>query len=215
MRLDVAAILFDIDGTLVDSTPVVVRTWTAWAATWGVDVDEVLRVCHGRRTEDTVAEFLPAAHRAAAVAELERLEMADLDDVTALPATRVLLPALPVTRWAAVTSGSRVLMRARLMAAGLPIPDVLVTADDVRAGKPDPEGYLAAADALGHDITRCVVVEDTPAGIQAGRAAGAVTVAVATSHPATALASADVVLPDLTALTVAPSSGGLILTTLA
>ena len=121
MRFEVDAILFDIDGTLVDSTAAVGRTWRAWSAARGIDALEVLRVCHGRRSEDTVAEFLPSDQRAAAVAELERLEMADLDDVIALPATRDLLSRLPSDRWAAVTSGSQLLMRARLAAAGLPV----------------------------------------------------------------------------------------------
>jgi Haloacid dehalogenase-like hydrolase len=132
------AILFDIDGTLVDSTAAVTRTWKAWAAPRGIDLEEILRVCHGRRSEDTVAIFLPAAQHAAAVAELEGLELTDLNDVIALPATQSLLSRLPADRWAAVTSGSQRLMRARLAAAGLPIPEVLVSAEDVNAGKPDP-----------------------------------------------------------------------------
>ena len=140
MRFHIDAILFDIDGTLVDSTGVVVRTWTTWAAKRGIDVEEILRVCHGRRTEDTVALFLPVEQRVAATAELEQLELADLDDVIALPGAQTLLRNLPAERWAAVTSGSRALMRARLAAAGLPVPDVLVAADDVRVGKPQPEG---------------------------------------------------------------------------
>src|SRR3954463_11970094 len=122
MRFRVEAILFDIDGTLVDSTGAVERTWRSWAGTHGVDAEEVLRVCHGRRTEDTVAEFLPAGQQAAAVAELEALELSDLDDVIALPATHELLTALPRHRWAAVTSGSRRLMQARLAGAGVSRP---------------------------------------------------------------------------------------------
>jgi mannitol-1-/sugar-/sorbitol-6-phosphatase len=202
MRFRVDAILFDIDGTLVDSTAAVVRTWTTWATKHGIDADEVLRVCHGRRTEDTLGLFLPAGQHAAAVAELEQLELADLDDVRALPGAQTLLPRLPSDRWAAVTSGSRELMRTRLTAAGLPIPDVLVSAEAVEAGKPDPEGYLKAAAALGRDIRRCLVVEDAPAGIQAGQAAGARVLAVATSHAASELTSADAVIPDLTACDV-------------
>ena len=152
MRFSVDAILFDIDGTLVDSTAAVIRTWETWAATHGIDAQEILRVCHGRRTEDTLALFLPAAQHAAAVAELQQLELADLDEVIALPGTRSLLTGLPADRWAAVTSGSRAVMQTRLTASGLPIPDVLVSAEAVDAGKPDPEGYLkaAAAELRGH-----------------------------------------------------------------
>jgi sugar-phosphatase len=212
MRLEVQAVLFDIDGTLVDSTGAVVRTWRTWAARHGVDVDEILRVCHGRRTEDTVRLFLPPDRRAGAVEELEELEMNDMEGVVALPGAQALLSRLPSTRWAAVTSGSRALMRARLAAAGLPAPAVLVTADDVTSGKPDPEGYLKAAAELGHDITRCLVVEDAPAGIEAGRASGAHTLAVATSHEAVALENADTVIPDLTALTVTATAAGLVVT---
>ncbi|MHA6629083.1 HAD-IA family hydrolase [Pseudonocardia sichuanensis] len=215
MRFHVDAVLFDIDGTLVDSTAAVVRSWTAWAARYGLDAEEILRVCHGRRSEDTIAAFLPVGEQAAGVAALAELELADLDDVVALPATRTLLRDLPGDRWAAVTSGSRVLMRARLAAADLPVPGVLVSAGDVSAGKPDPEGYLKAAAALGYEITRCLVVEDAPAGIGAGRAAGAHTLAVATSHPAVELAAADAVVPDLTACTVERTADGLVVTTTA
>lgn len=215
MRFPVDAILFDIDGTLVDSTAAVIRTWTTWAAKRGIDADEILRVCHGRRTADTLAMFLPAGQHAAAIAELEQLELADLNDVSALPGTLGLVPRLPADRWAAVTSGSRELMRTRLAAAGLPIPDVLVSAEDVGAGKPHPEGYLKAAAALGRDVRRCLVVEDAPAGIEAGRAAGAQVLAVATSHPAFELTSADAVIKDLTACDLEVSPDGLILSTTA
>jgi sugar-phosphatase len=213
MRFHIQAILFDIDGTLVDSTGAVIRTWKIWAAKRGIDAAEILRVCHGRRSEDTVALFLPIDEQASATAELEGLELADLDDVIALPATQTLLRDLPADRWAAVTSGSQALMRARLAAAGLPAPRVLVAAEDVSVGKPDPEGYLKAAATLGYDIDQCLVIEDAPAGIQAGRAAGAHTLAVATSHSASDLTAADTVVRDLTACTVQRTADALVLTT--
>lgn len=213
MRFRVDAVLFDIDGTLVDSTAAVIRTWTTWAAKHGIDADEVLRICHGRRTEDTLGMFLPAGQLAAATAEIEQWDLADMDDVRALPGTQGLLRRLPADRWAVVTSGSRDLMRARLTAAGLPIPEVLVSAEAVEAGKPEPEGYLKAAAALGRDIRRCLVVEDAPAGIHAGRAAGARVLAVATSHPASELASADAVVPDLTACDLESTPDGVIVST--
>lgn len=212
MRREVEAVLFDIDGTLVDSTPAVERSWTTWALRRNVGLAEILSVSHGRRTEDTVSLFVPAAEQEAAVAELEQLELADLDDVVALPAARDLLLGLPPGRWAAVTSGSQQLMRTRLAAAGLPVPDVLIAAEDVSAGKPDPDGYMKAAAALGVDIEHCLVVEDAPAGISAGRAAGAWTLAVATSHPASELESADAVVADLTAMTVELVGAGLVVT---
>ena len=143
------AILFDIDGTLVDSTPVVERSWRTWAQEYDVDAEEVMRVCHGRRTEDTVAEFVTPQQLAVAVARVQALELADFDGVTALPGARQLIDALSRQRWAAVTSGERALMTARLAAAQLPIPETMICAEDVAVGKPSPEGYLQAAAALG------------------------------------------------------------------
>lgn len=209
VRGDFAAILFDIDGTLVDSTPAVERSWRTWAGARGMDADEILRQSHGRRSEDTIAELLPVGERVAAVQELLALELTDLEGVVALPNAASLLASLPVNRWAAVTSGSRELMRARLSTAGLALPSVLVTGEDVTTGKPDPEGYLAAAAALGVDPAACLVVEDAPAGITSGRASGAFVVAVATSHPRQALTDADVVIDDLGACRVTPTDSGL------
>jgi len=213
MRMDVDAILFDIDGTLVDSTAAVERTWRSWAARCGLAAEAVLRVCHGRRTEDTVARFLPVEQRQAAVAELEEMELADLGDVIALPGTQTLVAGLPRDRWAAVTSGSRAPLQARLGAAGLPLPGVLVAAEDVTVGKPDPAGYRKAAAALGYDVTRCLVVEDAPAGVEAGRTAGAPVLAVATSHTPAELAAASVVVRDLSACTIEPTADALVVRT--
>jgi mannitol-1-/sugar-/sorbitol-6-phosphatase len=210
--LHAAAILFDIDGTLVDSTPVVERSWRTWAQEYDIDADDVLRVCHGRRTEDTVADFVTAQQRPAAVARLQALELADLDGVTALPGARQLLDGLPRRGWAAVTSGERALMTARLTAAQLPIPDTMVCAEDVAVGKPSPEGYLKAAAALGFDAARCVVIEDAPAGIAAGLAAGAQVLAVTTTHDARQVSGASVVVPDLSSVRVTFTEDGLELT---
>lgn len=207
-------ILFDIDGTLVDSTATVERSWGAWAEEYGVDYEEVLKVCHGRRTEDTVAQFVAPTVRVAATARLLALqELADVDGVLALPGARRLLDALPPSHWAAVTSGPRTLMAARLAAANLPAPELLVGAEDVSEGKPNPESYLKAAAALGLDARECVVVEDAPAGIGAGRAAGAQVLAVSTTHRATDLADADVVVADLSCVDVEVTSTGVALRT--
>lgn len=191
--------LFDIDGTLVDSTPAVERAWRTWASENGVDGDEIMRVSHGRRTEDTLADFLPPEQVAPAYRRMEELEMSDLDSVVALPGAADLLASLPRDRWAAVTSGARELMRARLHAAGLPVPDVLITAEDVEQGKPDPTGYLLAAGHLGAEPSQCVVVEDAPAGLEAGTRAGCRVIAVATSHSPEQLAGYEVIA-DLTQL---------------
>jgi mannitol-1-/sugar-/sorbitol-6-phosphatase len=212
MILRAAAILFDIDGTLVDSTPVVERTWRTWAKEYDIDADELLRVCHGRRTEDTVADFVPPQQQAAAVARVQALELADFDGVTALPGARQLLEGFPGRRWAAVTSGERALMTARLATAHLPIPETMVCAEDVAVGKPSPEGYLKAAAALGFDASRCVVIEDAPAGIAAGLAAGAQVLAVTTTHDARQVSRATAVVPDLSSVRVRFTDDGLELT---
>lgn len=210
MRISVDAVLFDIDGTLVDSTPVVERTWRLWAESYGVDPEAILEVSHGRRSEDTIALFLPAEEVEAAADALEELELGDVAGVTALPATVDLLGALPSERWAAVTSGTRLLMRERLSHAGLPIPEVLVAAEDVSVGKPDPQGYLKAAERLGHAPERCLVVEDAPAGIRAGVDSGATVLAVATSHDRAELEGlgAVAVIDDLTSCVLESTSDG-------
>jgi sugar-phosphatase len=209
--LQARAILFDIDGTLVDSTPVVERSWRTWAQEYRVDAGEVLRVCHGRRTEDTVAEFVAPQQLEVAVARLQALESADFDGVTALPGAQQILEALTPQRWAAVTSGERDLMTGRLSAAHLPIPETMICAEDVTVGKPSPEGYLLAAGALGLDAKHCVVVEDAPAGIAAGLTAGARVVAVTTTHTADQVADADVIVADLSCLRVDSTDDGVVM----
>jgi sugar-phosphatase len=188
--------LFDIDGTLVDSSAVVERAWRQVAEEFGVDAGTVLANCHGRRSMDTVEEFFPPEDRAAAQVRIDALELADRE-VTACRGAAEFLATLDGRPWAAVTSGPRQLMTARLTAAGLPLPEVLVTAEDVRRGKPDPDGYLMAARALGVAAMDCVVVEDSPAGVDAGKAAGALVAAVTTTHPANALRAADLVVAGL------------------
>lgn len=205
-------ILFDIDGTLIDSTATVEGSWGTWANEYGVDYDEVLKVCHGRRTEDVVAQFVAPRHRVAATArQLALQELADLEGVLALPGARRVLDALPRSHWAAVTSGPRSLMAARLAAAQLPAPKVLIGAEDVSTGKPSPDGYLKAAAALGFDVQECLVVEDAPAGVGAGRAAGAQVLAVTTTHHAAELADADVVVTDLSRVSVEVTDRGVAL----
>jgi HAD superfamily hydrolase (TIGR01509 family) len=177
--VDAAALLFDMDGTLVDSTVVVERTWRSFADRHGLDVGRILAVSHGRRTEETVAEFAPAG--VDVQAESRRLiaqEVCDTEGIVAVEGATQLLASLPSGSWALVTSAGRALAEARMAAAGLPVPPVVVSADDVTAGKPSPEGYLTASDRLGVAPEQAVVFEDAEAGLLAARAAGAHTVVV-------------------------------------
>jgi mannitol-1-/sugar-/sorbitol-6-phosphatase len=207
MEIACAALLLDADGTLVDSDAAVERTWREWAVEYEVDAEAVLRVCHGRRSEETIAQFLPAEQVESAVGRLDELELADLDDVVAYGGAAELLAGLdgagPMP-WAIVTSGSVPLVTARLRAAGLPRPEVLVTAEDVDAGKPDPACYRLAARKIGVPAGECVVIEDAPAGVLAGRAAGATVIAVTSTHRSEDLGAADVVVSSLRDITVRP-----------
>ncbi|MCS3780015.1 HAD-IA family hydrolase [Tsukamurella ocularis] len=173
------ALLFDMDGTLVDSTALVENTWGDFAETHGLDLADVLAFAHGRPTAATVHHFLPDPDVAAReTARLVAYEESTTDGVREIPGARSVLTALPAHSWAIVTSASRTLARNRMRAAGLPLPGILVSADDIVRGKPDPEGYLLAAAALGADITAATVFEDSPAGVRAGRASGARTVVI-------------------------------------
>ncbi|MFH8441071.1 HAD-IA family hydrolase [Streptomyces sp. NPDC018026] len=173
------ALLFDMDGTLVDSTAAVQRTWRRFAARHGLDPAAVLAGAHGQRTAETVAAHAPpGTDTAAETAWLVAQDIADTSGTVALPGAAELLAALPRGRWALVTSAGRELAERRMAAAGLPLPDVVVAAEDVRRGKPDPEGYLAAAGRLGVDPRATVVFEDAELGLRAGRAAGGWTVVV-------------------------------------
>lgn len=194
--IDVGAVLFDCDGVLVDSAASVERAWRRWAVDHGLDEDAVVAVAHGRRTVDTMRELgIRPDELADEVAGLEAAEVADAPSVSAYPEPAALLPALPPETWAVVTSGTHALVTSRLAAAGLPLPAVLVTAEDVAAGKPDPAGYLEAARRLGLPPADCLVVEDAPAGVQAALAAGMRVVALPTTHPAEELAAATLVAP--------------------
>lgn len=177
----VRGVLFDLDGVLVDSTPAVARVWAGWAQEHGFDPDEVVRQAHGRPSISTIRELLPNGDHAAEDREVERREIADVDGVIPLPGAMELLRALPVAGWAIVTSCTRPLAGVRIAAAGLPLPKRLVTSTDVRRGKPDPEPYLTGARILGVDVADCVVIEDAPAGIRAGKAAGARVLALRTT----------------------------------
>jgi mannitol-1-/sugar-/sorbitol-6-phosphatase len=175
-----SAMLFDMDGVLIDSTPAVERVWTKWAVKHGFEPAEVVRAAHGRPSITTIREYLPNADHSAENDEVERCEIEDLEGVVALPGAMELLTSLPKNRWAIVTSCTRPLAEVRLKSAGLPRPMKLVTSSDVKHGKPAPEPYLKGAEFLGVDARDCIVVEDAPAGIRAGKSAGARVIALST-----------------------------------
>lgn len=178
----VDAVLLDMDGTLVDSDAAVERAWTVWANEYGVEPAGTIAIAHGSPTESTVGHLLPELDaEAIAVSAARQLELQydDLFDVTAATGAHELLAVLArlAIPWAVVTSADARLAKARLGAAGITAP-LLVTFEDVTAGKPDPQGYLLAAEALGVAPGRCLVVEDAEPGLDAGRAAGAMTAAL-------------------------------------
>jgi mannitol-1-/sugar-/sorbitol-6-phosphatase len=176
-----SAVLFDLDGVLIDSTPAVTRVWHRWAVEHGFDPETVVHLAHGRPSRITIGELLPNADIKRENREVERREMEDIEGVVLLPGAGQLLNSLPPERWTIATSCTRALAEVRLRAAGLPIPKAMITATDVEIGKPDPEPYLKAAAKLGFAAADCIVVEDAPAGVRAGKAAGARVIAFLTT----------------------------------
>jgi len=193
-------ILFDLDGVLVDSRPLIEMVWRDWALPRGQDPSRFLRVAHGRRTSETLRAVAPELDVAAETAALDAMEETATAGLTAFPGAAPLLASLGPSGWAIVTSGSRTVATLRLRTAGLPIPGVMVTGDEVRRGKPDPEPYLVGARRTGVAPERCVVVEDSPAGVASGKSAGMRVVAVTTTHRADELALADMVVSGLLGL---------------
>lgn len=209
--ITVAAVLFDLDGVLVDSTAAVERAWRTFADRHALEADALLVDLHGRRMVDIIARAVPGMppeEREREAAGMEADEAAG-----AAGGTRAIRGALELTAalgghpWAVVTSGTTPVATARIRAVGLPPPPVLVTAEQVERGKPDPAPYLLAAERLGVPPAECVVIEDAPAGLSAGAAAGCTTVAVTTSHAATDLAPADHLVDDLADLEVLAGPG--------
>ena len=203
-------VLFDLDGVLVDSTPAVARVWAWWARRHGFDPDKVVREAHGKPSIATIRELLPNADHAAENREVERREIEDVEGVIPLPGAVELLRAIPPEKWAIVTSCTRRLAEVRIGAAGLPSPNRMVTSNDIRNGKPDPEPYLKGAQILGAPGAECVVIEDAPAGIRAGKTAGAHVVALRTTAEDAELraAGADWIANDCAELSVDPANNG-------
>ena len=171
-----------MDGVLVDSTPAVARVWAKWAKRRQLDPETIVKMAHGRPSIATIKELLPEADHAAEDREVERLEIADIDDVVALPGARHLLETLPAGRFAVVTSATRPLAEVRLRAAGFSIaPAQIITASETIRGKPDPEPYRKGAERLKLSPAECIVVEDAPAGIRSGKAAGTRVIALRTT----------------------------------
>jgi sugar-phosphatase len=202
MKIQSRGVLFDLDGVLVDSTPAVARVWTIWANKHGFVPDEVVHKAHGRPSLTTIRELLPHADHAAENREVERGEIEDVEGVIPLPGALELLQTLPQDRWAIATSCTRRLAEVRIRAAGLPMPKHMITSNDVQRGKPDPEPYSKAAKILGFAPADCIVIEDAPAGIRAGKAAGARVLALRSTAPDPELtqSGADWIANDLASL---------------
>jgi sugar-phosphatase len=195
------AILFDLDGVLVDSTRSVSRQYRLWAQKANLDPRIVENIPHGVRAIDVVRQLAPHLDAEAEVERLEKMEAEDQEGVVVMPGATELLASIPGNRWCVVTSGTRYLATCRLRHANLPIPRVMVSADDVSKGKPDPEPYLTGARLLGMNSTDCLVIEDAPAGIQAAHAGKMKVIAISSTYPASAL-EADVVIQRLAQIKV-------------
>ena len=189
-EISCAALLFDLDGVLINSTPAVARVWRRWAVEHGFNPEEVVARAHGRPSLTTVREYLPNADHEAENREVERREIEDLEGVVPLPGALDLLASLPEDRWTIVTSCTRPLAEVRIRAAGLPLPRKMITSNDIQQGKPHPEPYLKGASLLGFPAQECVVLEDVPAGVRAGKSSGARVIAFTTTVHAPALTDA-------------------------
>ena len=196
------AIIFDLDGVLIDSSTVVERHWRRWAERHGIEYARISAVMHGRRSAETVAIVAPHLEADREAREMEAGEAIDTSGLRVLDGASVLLNSLPAERWGIATSGTLITATTRLRFGGLPIPSALVTADDVRRGKPHPDAFLLVSERLGVAPPACVVVEDAPAGLAAAHAAGMRTIAVLTTHTAAALTTAALIVPRIASLDV-------------
>jgi len=207
VEISCRGILFDMDGVLLDSTPAVARVWRQWAIEHGFNPEEVVSAAHGRPSISTIRDYLPGSDYEEENREVERRELADLKGIVPWPGAIELLRSLPLERWAIVTSCTRPLAEVRLRAGGLPRPNFFVTSDDVKNGKPSPDPYLRGAQMLGLNPADCVVVEDVPAGVCSGKAAGCRVIALCTTMPEASLkdAGADWVVENCSAISLGRS----------
>jgi sugar-phosphatase len=209
MILSCSAVLFDLDGVLVDSTGFVERQWRDWAARRGLDPAPFLRVCHGRRALETIRMAAPGLDAETEVARFPEFVTEETVHLEAIPGARPLLQGLPGGLWGVVTSGVRRVAARRMQEAGLPTPRVLIGADDVEHGKPSPEGYLLAAERLEVAPEGCLVIEDAPAGVEAARAAGMRAVGLASTYRADELRGAHLVISALPVVLSRPIDEGI------
>lgn len=203
-----SGILFDLDGVLVDSTRSVDRQWRLWAERKGVDGDKVIAIAHGVRTIEVIKYVAPHLDAEAEVREIESREADDHEGVNVMPGAAELVRRIPKGRWCVVTSGTRPLASARLRFGGLPVPEVLVTADDVVNGKPHPEPYLKGAELLKVRPEECLVIEDAPAGIQSARAGGMKVIGITSTYPESQLSAADAVVRRLGQIHISTNGAG-------
>ncbi|KAJ1866977.1 B-type cyclin [Coemansia sp. RSA 989] len=207
-EIQAKGVLFDMDGTLVDTTACVEQAWRLIGQQHGVDTNKLIKQCHGRPCLDTIKAFFPASCHTAEFAHMFELSAVDITDgVSAVPGAHSILPAISRDRWAVVTAASRMWAQKRLQQVGLPLPITMVTSDDIQRGKPHPEGYLKGAELLGLDVRDVVVFEDAVNGVKAGVAAGATVVAVLTSTTREELANAGAhyIVNDFTCIDVVES----------
>lgn len=208
VELDVRGVLFDMDGVLMSSLGSVERSWHKYALSRDLDPQYAIEIAHGRRAIETIRHLRPDLDDVAELRVIEDLEVEDTAGLVVLPGVQRMLAALPENSWAIVTSATERLARSRLAVAGIKIPKHFITGDTVTHGKPHPEPYLRGAALLGADPQDCVVVEDAPAGVAAGKAAGCRVLAVLTTHPPETLGQADWRVPTLANVeTVAQADG--------
>jgi len=204
-------ILFDMDGVLISSIGSVTRCWRTWAAVYHLENADTLEIPHGTRAIDIVKVLRPDIDPMEGLRVIEDMEIADTEDLTVLPGVHALLASLPPDRWTIVTSATTRLLLGRLEAAGLPVPERFISADMVERGKPDPEPYRRGAKLLGLHPGEAVVVEDAPAGVGSGKAAGCRVLAVLGTHEPSQLSHANWIIPSMTELTVEVQPGDLVL----